>query len=380
MIWNYEQLVIKKETTDWTTVIPTVFVEVEKTSLNTKISKREKEQIEGKLLSPGELVKGKIEITGTVDLFANKFNLPYMLAMVMPLLSTTDNWDGTYTHEFDGQNTYGLNTYTVEQTKDGTTERLNWVRANGFNLTLDEEVVKLSMDLIGKKGCRVAKVLANTSASITINKDFAALFVTWDKIVEAWDAQKVAPSNIATVVSVDYTTWVITVWAWEWTYYTVWKAITLQRIVVAWTSTPTLRWYEWAKVEIDGSEIAVSTFWTNVTNANEARYLTWSNAAKRIRQGQRRNEITFEVDTEETGSINILKKYSAEDTANLKLTLIGDDIIGSWTRKASLELDYTVSFTEAMTDVAVNEFEIVNVTAIATAINTVKITTDIATI
>lgn len=346
MIWNNEYISLKRETTKGVTVQPNKNIKVEKSSLNTKVNTRAISQIEGKTFSPAQLIKGTIETTWSIDAFVDRENILYFLNMLTNTPSPTVLWWGLYKYSFDIETSYGLPSYTIEVSKDWNVMRSNWVVCSSLALTSDTEAMKMTAELVGLKSIFTATVTWNSANTITISKDQASLVVAWDILVEVWDS--LTWTNSATVSSVDTATWIITVWAWQGTYFTTWKWITLKKSVASYTSwLKTIRGLEKASITIWGVQIPAESFWITITNENEASFRLGSNYAKQIRQGQRMMELELQVDTEYANEL--LRKYE-----NLEETMFS--LVLTWDDSSSITISWNIQFKEAPVDIAVNEF------------------------
>ena len=348
MIWNNEYISLKRETTKGVTVQPNKNIKVEKSTLNTKVNTRAISQIEGKTFSHAKLIKGKVESTWSIDAFVDRENILYFLNMLTDTPTPTSLGWGLYQYNFNIETSYGLPSYTIEVSKDWNVLRSNWVVCSSLNLTSDTEAIKMTAELVGLKSIFASTVTANTSDTITINKDQAALVVAGDVLVEIGTAAEATPANDATVVSVNYTTWVITVGTWEGTYFTAGKGITLKKVAASYTSwLKVLRWLEKAIVTVGWTQIDAESFGVMISNANEAAFRLGSNYAKQIRQGERTMELDLQVDTEYSNEL--LRKYENLETTPFTLTLTWDD-------SSSILISWNIQFKEAPVDIAVNEF------------------------
>lgn len=102
-------------------------------------------------------------------MFIDRENFAYAMALLTNAPTPTSNGDATYTYSFDVENAYGLPSFTFETSKEFYTERDTGIVGSKLDLSVDNEVIKGSLEVIGMKALTSYKVLSVASDTITLN-------------------------------------------------------------------------------------------------------------------------------------------------------------------------------------------------------------------
>ena len=143
MLSNYENILIKKETTEGTFVIPTDAYNISSISLNTDSPKQSIASINGKLLDPSRKVSWIKDVAWNLSFHA--YNELLWLALtwaVWNASSVTNLGSWKYKHSFD-VNEQWLPSYTVEVEKLAFVSRYSLLKFNTLWLSVDWNIFKI---------------------------------------------------------------------------------------------------------------------------------------------------------------------------------------------------------------------------------------------
>lgn len=354
-LWNFQNFLVKKETVKWEAEKATKALKVEWVSINSKINTRRIEQIEGKTFSPSTLIKGTIETGWTVDFFADRENLVYFLAMMSNAPTPTNNADGTYTYSYDIENSYGLPSFSTETRKDILVERDAWIVGSKLDLSIDNEVLKGSLEVIWMKSLTSLKIVSKDVNDIVLNWEVDN-FVVWDLVLKNWVATAI------TITRKNEATKTLTLSSW--TSFSAWDIIWLVKQTAVYTDwVIPFRFFEKTTVKLADSiaNLASATatwiydLWVTLTNENTGVYLSWSNFRNRVNQGMRKMEGKFSMYTENE---NIQEEYNAFQTLTkraIEITFEGENI-GSGSAKELFTIKGMIQYKEGPLDIKSGEF------------------------
>lgn len=349
MNWNYEKLFIKKETTPWVAEVWTNVFPVVSNSIDTVCEIEKIEQIEWSMYGPTRSVLWKKRVWWSIDAYATPAMTWFVLNSIFWDPNTVDNWDWTYTHEFDYENNT-TPSYTIESTKWNHVVRTSWNKVNDFTMSVDWAKLRVSANVTWQYWTSVNQINSydDTSWDITL-MDSEHFYAVWDSI-DVYDQNWSIIYAWESIVNVNWnkvaiSTWLVIPW---------WSSITLAKRTWSLVNEEIFQFLSKTNVSLNWVNTPIRTFTINATNNidTEAWFQSWSSYTQSVNTKLRNATWTLTVDTDY--AISLLAWYWSWSQVPVQFEITTrnwDNDLLVWEK---ITITWNIQLDSATTDISTN--------------------------